>query len=73
MDEDRDTTAPSAANGAAMGPVAASSTSAAAVRLKKPNYRQRFVISGHTRSISSLKYSPDGSTLASSGMSCLRE
>ncbi|KAG5644728.1 hypothetical protein DXG03_007857 [Asterophora parasitica] len=32
----------------------------------KPGYRLRYTLSGHTRSISSLKFSPDGAILASS-------
>ncbi len=34
----------------------------------KPQYKLRNILSGHTRSISSLKFSPDGSMLASSGV-----
>lgn len=33
----------------------------------RPNYHAKFILSGHTMSISSLKFSPDGSLLASSG------
>lgn len=33
-----------------------------------PHYKIRFSLSGHTMSISSLKFSPDGSKLASSGL-----
>lgn len=33
----------------------------------KPKYKLRYTLSGHTMSISSLKFSPDGSILASSG------
>ena len=32
-----------------------------------PNYKLRFILSGHTSSISSIKFSPDGSLLASAG------
>ncbi|KAK7463759.1 WD domain protein [Stygiomarasmius scandens] len=32
-----------------------------------PNFRQKYILSGHSKSISSLKFSPDGSLLASSG------
>ena len=34
----------------------------------KPNYRLKYTMGGHTMSISSIKFSPDGSTLASAGM-----
>lgn len=33
-----------------------------------PSYRGRYILSGHSLSISSVKFSPDGSLLASSGM-----
>lgn len=33
-----------------------------------PRYKLRYTLSGHTRSISSLKFSPDGSILASCGV-----
>jgi len=33
-----------------------------------PNYKHRYTLSGHTMSISSLKFSPSGSVLASSGV-----
>ena len=35
---------------------------------KRPNFKTRFILSGHTRSISAVKFSPDGSMLASSGV-----
>lgn len=35
----------------------------------RPNFKTRFILSGHTRGISAVKFSPDGSMLASSGMS----
>lgn len=38
-----------------------------AISQSRPNYRAKFILSGHTMSISSLKFSPDGSLLASSG------
>lgn len=34
----------------------------------KPNYKHQFTLSGHNMSISSLKFSPSGSMLASSGV-----
>lgn len=37
------------------------------VSRSKPNYRAKFILSGHTMSISSLKFSADGRLLASSG------
>ena len=37
-------------------------------RQQKPNYKVQYILSGHTMSISSLKFSPDGSVLASSGV-----
>lgn len=33
----------------------------------KPQYALKYILSGHTRSISSIKFSPDGTMLASSG------
>ena len=39
----------------------------------RPQYKLRHILSGHTRSIASLKFSPDGSMLASCGVSlCIR-
>lgn len=34
---------------------------------QRPNYEPRFMLSGHTMSVSSLKFSPDGAMLASAG------
>ena len=33
----------------------------------KPKYEPRFMLSGHTMSIASVKFSPDGAMLASAG------
>ncbi|KAG6381337.1 WD40-repeat-containing domain protein [Boletus reticuloceps] len=38
-----------------------------AISRSRPNYCAKFILSGHTMSISSLKFSPDGNLLASSG------
>lgn len=35
----------------------------------RPQYALKYILSGHTRSISSIKFSPDGTMLASSGAS----
>lgn len=31
----------------------------------RPDYKQRFILAGHRRAVSSLKFSPDGTLLAS--------
>ena len=36
--------------------------------LQRPDYRLMYTMGGHTMSISSIKFSPDGSTLASAGV-----
>lgn len=39
---------------------------------QKPNYKLQYSLSGHTMSVSSLKFSPDGTMLVSAGGSHLR-
>ena len=36
-----------------------------------PNYKPQLILSGHKKSISSIKFSPDGNFLASAGVSLL--
>ena len=36
-----------------------------------PNYKPHLILSGHNKSISSVKFSPDGNLLASAGVSLL--
>lgn len=51
-------------NGVTSGTAVAKETVVSRLR---PNYHAKFILSGHAMSISSLKFSPDGSLLASSG------
>ena len=37
-----------------------------------PNYKTKYIMSGHTRSISSVKFNPEGSILASAGECVVR-
>ena len=46
-------------------------TTTTAVTPSAPNYKPQLILSGHKKSISSVKFSPDGNLLASAGVSLL--
>jgi WD40 repeat protein len=50
------------------GPVAPTAGPSIAASREKPNYELRHTIRGHTMSISAVKFSPDGTLLASCGL-----
>ena len=45
----------------------AQTASASASSRENPNYRLRYTLNGHTKSLSAVKFSPDGTLLASCG------
>jgi len=67
MDQAEDTTVPPTQEDAIMSDTKVPNPETKGDEASQDRFKMRYILSGHNRAISSLKFSPDGTLLASSG------